>query len=152
MSLVQRAMHQYRENAFTPSECRSTRRTLNRTVFESGLHWPTVTLSPSFIRKAGEAWAEKFLCLFSYRLYFGTNCKYSLRTTCRLVFVCSREVLFTNGSRHLGRDDSSIQYSTTDRDISDEGTFFVDIFPVDSLSWGLESEANLFEPTLRLGT
>eukprot|EP00413_Alexandrium_margalefii_P013613 CAMPEP_0204532808 /NCGR_PEP_ID=MMETSP0661-20131031/11926_1 /ASSEMBLY_ACC=CAM_ASM_000606 /TAXON_ID=109239 /ORGANISM="Alexandrium margalefi, Strain AMGDE01CS-322" /LENGTH=52 /DNA_ID=CAMNT_0051539077 /DNA_START=46 /DNA_END=201 /DNA_ORIENTATION=- len=30
--------------------------TLKRTVFASGRHWPTVTMSPSFGSKAGEQW------------------------------------------------------------------------------------------------
>ena len=43
----------------------STLRTLKRTVLESGRHSPTVTTSPSLMRKAGEAWAETVLCRFS---------------------------------------------------------------------------------------
>lgn len=36
-----------------------------RTVLLSGLHWPTVTWSPSSTRKAGETCAARFLWRFS---------------------------------------------------------------------------------------
>ena len=55
-----------------------TFKTLKVTVFESGLHSPTVTISPSLTLKQGEIWAAMFLCLFSYLLYFLMQCKQSL--------------------------------------------------------------------------
>eukprot|EP00443_Scrippsiella_acuminata_P029119 CAMPEP_0115274338 /NCGR_PEP_ID=MMETSP0270-20121206/55621_1 /TAXON_ID=71861 /ORGANISM="Scrippsiella trochoidea, Strain CCMP3099" /LENGTH=63 /DNA_ID=CAMNT_0002690841 /DNA_START=41 /DNA_END=232 /DNA_ORIENTATION=+ len=48
----------------------STFNTLNLTVFESGLHWPTVTMSPSFGSKQGEQCTAMLECLFSKRLNF----------------------------------------------------------------------------------
>mmetsp|Transcript_142977 Transcript_142977/g.456873 ORF Transcript_142977/g.456873 Transcript_142977/m.456873 type:complete len:100 (+) Transcript_142977:86-385(+) len=48
----------------------STLSTLKRTVFESGLHWPTVTMSPSLGSKAGEQWAAMLEWRFSKRLNF----------------------------------------------------------------------------------
>ena len=51
--------------------CFSTLTTLNLTVFETGLHWPTVTISPTLVLpKAGVKWAGKLWCLFSNLLYF----------------------------------------------------------------------------------
>lgn len=34
--------------------------------FESHLHWPIITWSPSLTRKQGDTWAGMFECLFSY--------------------------------------------------------------------------------------
>ncbi len=51
-------------------------RTLNLTVFASGLHCPMVTTSPSWtFTKQGEQCTETFLCLFSKRRYLLTYCK-----------------------------------------------------------------------------
>lgn len=36
-----------------------------QTVLDRGLHWPTVTWSPSSTRNAGETWAARFLWRFS---------------------------------------------------------------------------------------
>jgi hypothetical protein len=44
-----------------------TRSTLKRTVFDSGRHCPTVTMSPTSTRNAGETCAARFLWRFSYR-------------------------------------------------------------------------------------
>jgi len=55
--------------------------TLNRTVLLKGLHCPTVTVSPSSTRKAGETCAERFLWRFSYLEYLGMKWRYSLRIT-----------------------------------------------------------------------
>lgn len=41
------------------------------TVLLRGLHCPTVTVSPSSTRKAGETWAARFAWRFSYLAYFG---------------------------------------------------------------------------------
>jgi len=43
----------------------STERTLNRTVLLRGLHCPTVTISPSSTRNAGDTCAARLLCRFS---------------------------------------------------------------------------------------
>lgn len=51
--------------------CFSTLQTLNLTVLEIGLHWPTVTMSPTLVLpNAGVQWAGKLWCLFSNLLYF----------------------------------------------------------------------------------
>ena len=49
-----------------------TFRTLKWTVLVMGLHSPMMAISPYFTLKAGEQWTGKFLCLFSYLLYFLT--------------------------------------------------------------------------------
>lgn len=51
------------------------------TVLLKGLHCPTVTWSPSSTRNAGETWAAKFLCRFSYLEYLGMKWRYSRRMT-----------------------------------------------------------------------
>lgn len=57
----------------------ATRTTLKRTVLDRGRHWPTVTLSPTSTRKAGEQWAARLRWRFSYREYFGMKCCRSRR-------------------------------------------------------------------------
>lgn len=58
------------------------------TVLLSGLHCPTVTVSPSSTRNAGLTCAARFECLFSYRAYLGIKWRYSrrmMRVRCILV-------------------------------------------------------------------
>lgn len=98
-----------------------TRRTLNRTVLEMGRHWPTVTVSPSETRKAGETWAATFLWRFSYLLYLGiysykVNDLYTTSTSiCKeCTYVVKVVTSYDQSTVHLGRDDGTSKDTTTD--------------------------------------
>lgn len=127
-----------------------TRKTLNRTVFDNGRHWPanearenqignrreagwmhepTVTTSPSSTRKAGEAWAARFLCLFSYRSRTALLEEHDMQTTsiARTVLGDVMQIITTNdnGAGHLGRHDFAGEDASADRDFACEGALLV---------------------------
>lgn len=147
-------------------------KTLNLTVLDRGLHWPTVTMSPSLtLPKAGEQWTLRLRCLFS-KLHVHTRAMHtrtkratSKRThSCVSQTPCFRKrrvgclpsVLLDpvqvvpsddDGVLHLGGDDDALQDAATDGHVAGERALLVDVGSLDRGLGGLESEANaLVEP------
>lgn len=57
-AITKSVLHYIPPNCLPPWAALSTRMTLNRTVLDSGRHWPMVTWSPAFRPiHAGEQWA-----------------------------------------------------------------------------------------------
>ncbi len=55
-----------------------------------------------------------------------------------------------DSSRHLGRYDHTSEDSSTDRNVSGEGAFLVDVSSVDGFLWSGEAKSNVLPPALRL--
>ena len=63
------------------------------------------------------------------------------------------EILTTDddGALHLGRDDLTVEDTTTDGDIASEGALLVNVVTLNSLLGGLEAQTNLLVPAVVLG-
>jgi hypothetical protein len=66
-NLIYIAVNAFLATFLSPDPAGMTLITLKRTVFDSGLHCPTMTVSPSLTRKQGDTWADSIECRFSYR-------------------------------------------------------------------------------------
>lgn len=103
---------------------------------------PTVTVSPTSTRKAGEQWAARFLCRFSYRLYLGTLHPVSQTTSSNMQKQNTKreenaqvQVLSSDddGVGHFGGVNDTGQDTSSDRDLAGEGALLVDVGAVDGL-------------------
>lgn len=109
------------------------------------LHCPMITLSPSFTRKAGDTWAERFECRFSYLKFECTSRPSkpvkrdkeprhefsSFQTYIPLVLWHEVKIVSPNndGPGHLRAKHSSHQDSSPDWHVSRERAFLVDVGP-----------------------
>lgn len=98
-----------------------------------GYNEPTVTVSPTSIRKAGEACAAKFLWRFSYRsaarlhrLNGELACGHIVGRM-RTIFRNEMKIISSDNDRscHLGRNDTASEDTTTNGDFADERALLV---------------------------
>lgn len=131
-----------------------TAQQMQRRTLDSGRHSPMVTVSPSRTRKHGETCAGVLEWRFSYRWYFRTKWKYSLRCEGRCAVVGERSAdarsprsaprapavavagrprapapLHDDGAVHLGRLDHPRHDAAADGHVAGEGALLVDVLP-----------------------